>query len=355
MTSEEAREKKELDDAEAKGPTLQEILVPIWANRKRILIISFAVAVVTLAINFLFLPLYYKSIATLLPETQKDKLSSLGQFADIANFAGVSVPGSEIARLYPTIISSETVLRSVIVKKYKTQRCREPVDLIKYFELEEATDEKNMDKAVGQLRGLISSSFDNKTSVVSISLEMQEPQLAADVLNAVIDELDSFMRYKRFTNASEQVRWIDVRITEVQRDLREAEEALKGFRERNRRIIDSPQLVLEEGRLARDVQVKSTIFVELKKQYELAKLEEIKNITIVNVLDRAKTPVKKERPKRATNAAIMFLLVFFGSSSYYAVRSVYGEALTHFVKALGRPALVEKPEEVDLDNSSSGT
>ena len=53
--------------------------------------------------------------------------------------------------------------------------------------------------------------------------------------------------------------------------------------------------------------VKSTIAIELKKQYELAKIEEIKNISIVNVLDPARPPVKKERPKRATNAALAFL------------------------------------------------
>ena len=117
---------------EKKSPTLQEILIPIWAERKRILIISTVVALVTLGINFL-LPKYYKSIATLLPETQKDKLSSLGQFADIASLAGVSVPGSEIARLYPTIVNSETILRNVISKKYQTNEFADSVDLMQYF------------------------------------------------------------------------------------------------------------------------------------------------------------------------------------------------------------------------------
>jgi tyrosine-protein kinase Etk/Wzc len=65
----------------------------------------------------------------------------------------------------------------------------------------------------------------------------------------------------------------------------------------------------------------STIFVELKKQYELAKLDEIKNTTVVNILDRASTPIRKSRPKRATNAGVMFLITFAGLSSYFIVRT----------------------------------
>jgi tyrosine-protein kinase Etk/Wzc len=306
-----------------------EVLGIIWAKRKIILILSFGVSLLTLGI-LLLQPNYYKAVSTILPETEKSKLSALGQFADIAQLAGVNVPGSEIARLYPTIVSSEAILRNVILRKYHSNKYADSVNLIKYFELEEATPEKNMATALQKMRGLISSSFDNKTSIVTVTMEMEEPQLAADVLNAVVGELDNFMRHKRITNASEQVKWIDVRLTEVEPDLRTAEEKLKDFREKNRRVSDSPELLLEQERLARDVQMKSTIYVELKKQYELAKLEEIKNITIVNILDVARPPMRKDRPKRATNTALMFLLTFLGASGYYTVRASYGDKIKAF-------------------------
>ena len=311
---------------EKKSPTLQEILIPIWAERKRILLVSLAVGLVTLGINFL-LPVYYKSAASLLPETQKDRLSGLGQFADIAQLAGVSVPGSEIARLYPTIINSETVLRSVILKKYKTARYQDSVNLIQYFEFSEKTHEEDVAKTLKSLRDLLSSSFDLKTSIVTLSVEMPEPALAADVLNTVIAEMDGFMRFKKLTNASEQVKWIQARLANLQRELRDAEVSLKDFKERNRRIEGSPELLLAQERLLRDVQVKSAVFIELKKQSELAKLEEIKNITIVNVLDPGRVPVRKERPKRATNAVIMTLVTACIALAFYAIREVYGKSV----------------------------
>lgn len=320
---------KPVGQSEGGGPTLEEILVPIWKERKRILMISFVVALITLGINFL-LPVYYKSTATLLPETQKDKLSALGQFADIASLAGVNVPGSEIARLYPTIVNSETILRNVILAKYKTEAFADSVDLMQYFEFTQNTPEVNMAKTLAMLRGVLTAAHDNKTSIVTLSVEMPEPEFAATVLNTIVAELDGFMRSKRVTNAGEQVKWIDVRLKEVEEEMKSSEEKLKDFRERNRRVADSPQLLLEQERLLRDVQVKATVYIELKKQYELAKLEEIKNITIVNVLDPGRAPVKKERPKRATNAATMFILSVFGLSAYYIWRSEYAPKMRQF-------------------------
>ena len=309
------------------SPTLQEIMLPVWANRKRIFVGSALVALVVLGINFLF-QVYYKSTATLLPETEKSKLLTLGQFADVAQkLLGDNIPGSEIARLYPTVVMSETILRSVLLKKYHTERFRDSVDLVEYYGLDEATQEERMDKTLKMLKNLMTATIETKTGIFNVSVEMPEKQLAADVLNAVIAELYHFMRQKRITTASEQLKWIDVRLKEVSRDLAAAEDTLKEFGERNRLVFGSPLLQLHQERLKRDVLVKSTIFIELKKQYELAKLEEIKNITIVNVLDPGRPPVKKERPKRATNAAIAFVLTLILLSTFYSMRQLYGEKI----------------------------
>ena len=310
-----------------------EVLAIIWARRKIILVLSFGASLLTLGILFLS-PNYYKATATLLPETERSKLSALSQFADVAQLAGVNIPGSEISRLYPSIVSSESVLRNVIERKYSTKRSPQPVTLIEYFEIDKGSQEENMFYAVKEFRSLMSTSYENKTGMVTISAEMKEPQLAADVVNAIVSELDSFMRLKKITSASEQVKWIDTRLNQVEVDLKKSEEALKSFREKNRRVIDSPQLLLEQARLEREVQMNSTIFVELKKQYELAKLDEIKNSTVVNILDRASTPIHKSRPNRATNAVILFLLVLISSSGYYVTRAKYGGRVSTFVNKL---------------------
>lgn len=312
-----------------------EVLGIIWAKRKIILPLSFGVSLLTLGLLFLF-PNYYRAVSTILPETEKGKLSALSQFADIANLAGVNIPGSEIAKLYPIIITSETVLRNVIYKEYQTKKFPQPVNLVKFWEIDKNDPGDEFDAAYTRLAGATSASFDPKSSLVTVTVEMTEPELAATVLNTVVAELDKFMRTKRTTNAQEQRKWVETRLKEVEGDLRKAEERLKEFREKNRRISDSPVLLLEESRLSRDVQINSTVFVELKKQLELAKIEEIKNIPIINVLDVARPPTHKDRPKRATNAAIMFLLTFIGTGAYFVVRRNYAEQISNLLGGLRR-------------------
>jgi uncharacterized protein involved in exopolysaccharide biosynthesis len=202
------------------------------------------------------------------------------------------------------------------------------------MELDEGSTAKNLDEALIRLKSLMAVSLDVKTNVVSASVEMREPRLAADVLNAALSEMDLFLREKRSTGATEQRKWIESRLVQVNAELRNAEEALKNFRDRNRRVTDSPELLLEQERLSREVQIKGTIDLELRKQAEIAKIDEIKQITTINVLDEGREPVKKERPKRGMNAAIGFLLAFLGTSGFFAVRSIYGKRIGDYVNSL---------------------
>jgi uncharacterized protein involved in exopolysaccharide biosynthesis len=202
------------------------------------------------------------------------------------------------------------------------------------MELDEGTPAKDLNEALIRLKDLMTVNFDAKTSVVSASVEMREPRLAAEVLNTALAELDLFLREKKTTSATEQRKWIESRLVQVNAELRGAEEALKNFREKNRRVMDSPQLLLEQDRFAREVQVKGTIDLELRKQAEIAKIDEIKQITTINVLDEGREPVKKERPKRATNAVIGLLLALVGTSGFFAVRSIYGKRIGDYVNSL---------------------
>jgi uncharacterized protein involved in exopolysaccharide biosynthesis len=307
--------------------SLNHLLLPMWERRKLILVLSFIAALATLAVNYLFIDDYFKATASLLPSADKGKLSGLGQFAEFAALAGVNVPGSEVSRLYPSIIGSETILRNVVQRKYSAKKFPEPVNLVTYLELDDKSFEKNIADAIAYLRGAMSTSHDARTGIVTLTLIINEPQLAADVLNAVIEELDHLMRTKKASNASEQVNWIDVRLRQVEDSLRIAEEILKNFREKNRRVGDSPELLLKQERLLREVQVNSAVFIELKKQFELSKLEEIKNMTIVNVLDQARAPVMKVGPRRKTNAAVAFILTALFSSAFIGIRKLYGKSV----------------------------
>jgi uncharacterized protein involved in exopolysaccharide biosynthesis len=319
-----------------------EILSVLWNSKKLIAYVTGSVTVIAVIVSLL-LPEYYRSTATLLPETEKGKLSALGGISDLAALAGVSVGGEvSLAKLYPTIIKSEAVLQNVIYARYQTRKFNKPVNLVEFWEIEGKTREQEYEAALKTLRDELEVSLDNRTNVVTISILTREPQLSADIVNNVTKELDRFIRTKRTTNASEQRKWIEDRLVEVKADLEKSENRLKEFREKNRRVADSPQLLLEQERLIREVTINSTIYTELKKQQEIVKIEEIKNIPIINVMDDGRAAARKEKPKRATIVLVSVFLSVAASMVYVIAVHRYDEPL----KKMGQVFIHGKAQEV---------
>lgn len=324
-------EKLTSTEKEESSINIAEIISTLWSSRKQIAYFVGIATVLAIVISLL-LPNYYRSAATLLPETEKSKLASLGSMSDLASLAGLSVGEGSLVKLYPKIILSESVLKNVIYAEYYSLKLKDSVNLIQYWEIKEKTPELVYESTLKSLRDQLEVAMDNRTNFVSISIAMEEPQLSADVVNRVTSELDRFIRTKRTTNASEQRNWIQSRLVEVKRDLEKSENTLKEFREKNRRIIDSPQLLLEQERLIREVQINSTLYTELKKQYELVKIEEIKNIPIINIMDAGRAAANKASPKRALIVVITFLLATSAACIYALLSTKYREYIRGFVE-----------------------
>lgn len=301
-----------------------ELFSVLWGSRKLIGIITASVTVAAVIISLL-LPKYYRSTVIILPETNPSKLAGL---SNLASLAGVNVGGEvSLSKLYPTIATSETVLKNVIYQKYRTKSFPDSADLLKIWDVDDKDPQLAYETMLKSLRDGLEVSLDSKTSVLTISLLTREPQLSADIVNAVASELDLFVRTKRTTSASEQRKWIEERLKEVKVDLEKSENALKDFRENNRRIADSPQLLLEQERFIREVQINSTLYEELKKQYELTKIEEIKNIPIVNVMDAGRPAALNEKPQKRIIVSVSFLLSLFGGMGFVYLKHRYGERI----------------------------
>jgi tyrosine-protein kinase Etk/Wzc len=61
---------------------------------------------------------------------------------------------------------------------------------------------------------------------------------------------------------------------------------------------DVPELALEMIRLKRNVEIQSTVYSMLVKEYEKARIEEARDTPTVQILDRAEVPNLRSRPRR---------------------------------------------------------
>ncbi len=108
-------------------------------------------------------------------------------------------------------------------------------------------------------------------------------------------------------------------VEELRGSLRELEEGKRGERLSTKSIfiptVKIPDLALQYARLLRDAKVQETLYGFLTQQYEMARIQEAKDSPTVQILDVAKIPEKKSKPKRSlivilSTFTAAFLVVF---------------------------------------------
>ena len=72
-----------------------------------------------------------------------------------------------------------------------------------------------------------------------------------------------------------------------------------------------PALGMQLGRLMREAKIQEKVFELVTSQYEMAKIEEAKDINTIQILDSAVPPDKKSSPKRALIVILSTLIAFF--------------------------------------------
>jgi G-rich domain on putative tyrosine kinase len=83
----------------------------------------------------------------------------------------------------------------------------------------------------------------------------------------------------------------------AQTALRAAEERQRVFYEQNRGFISAPSLKYEEQRIRREVDLASDLYINLDRQLEVARIDEINDAALITVIDSAVVPRKAQWPR----------------------------------------------------------
>ena len=286
----------------------------VLAKQLKLLIITPLVFGVITAYYVLFMvsPTYVSS-AKIMSSGGGSSTSQL-QLQGLAAQFGVSVPGvSEGAQwVYPEIVKSRTLAKSVLTRKFDTEKYGPQKSLLQILTYGDEEPEVSLDTLVifgtDALIGMIE--IESQGSFYNLSVSTFEPQFAADLCAVLIEELDRHQREYKTEKVKETRLFIEGRIIDVQKELEEAEEALKDFVNRNRQIQGSPALLLEQQRLTREATVLTGVFTTLKQQLEMTKIEEVKESALVQVLDPPEAPLYRDKPKRKLSVLLSLILGF---------------------------------------------
>ena len=265
---------------------------------RTIVAIGFAVAVAAAGLSLLRANVYDAEVTLVPNEARGPGGIDLGKASDLAQAVGISIPGGDGASTYATVIYSRRVMDAVLTRDFPNAKLNTTAPLDSLFRAKAPTPERGRAAALKWLRNQTSVSSDNRTGVWRVVVRHENPEVAAGIANALVDEADAYRRDQSTGEAAATRAFIESRMDSTRTRLRQSEEALKTFRAQNVRINKSPDLMLAEGRLIRDARIQEEIFLTLTKQHELAKINEAYHQPELVVLDRASPPVFKSGPMR---------------------------------------------------------
>jgi uncharacterized protein involved in exopolysaccharide biosynthesis len=299
--------------------SFSDILVTIAEQIKVIVFIPFLAAFITFTyIQFLQQPKYVSTAKVLIPSLIN---SAGGGFAGIASQFGVNVGETQSKdlsspSLFPEVLRSRAFGEKLLEKSFLSNKSNKEETLLKilsgeYSNSSASNYEAVISEGISQLATLVDFIPNLSSSISTLEVTTSDPVFSRDLANEVLKELEKWNRYYKNQTAIKKTSFIENRIESVRNELEISEVNLKIFNEKNRQI-SSPALQLQLDRLTRDVEVQKGIYLTLKQQLELAKIEEIQGSSILQILDRPQIslgPANKNAKIGVPIAAFLGLII----------------------------------------------
>jgi uncharacterized protein involved in exopolysaccharide biosynthesis len=358
-------------DLEDDEISLLDLLQTIVDNLRLLVLGPLAVGVLALGISFVMAPTFTAKTQFLPPQAQQSAaaglLASLGGLGGLAGAAaGLKNPADQ----FIAYMKSNAV-QDGLIERFKLQE--------RYDEKYKADVRKELTqntRIAGGKDGLISLEFDDK-----------DPQFAADVANAYVDELRKVLGRLAVTEAQQRRLFFEKQLVQAKDKLTAAEQSLKATGISDSVLKSNPasavagiaalkaQVTAQEvkvgamrGYLAetapdfkqamtelanlraqlakqdkddttnapagqgdyiskyREFKYQETLFELFAKQYELARVDEAREGAVIQVLDAAQPPERKAKPKKALIAIVATLATGFALLLFIFIRQALRNA-----------------------------
>ena len=349
--------------------SLLDLLQVVVENLRLLILGPLVVGLSALGISFAIAPTFTASVKFLPPQQQQSAaasmLASLGALGGLAGAAsGLKNPADQ----YLAFLKSRSVQDALIDR----------------FDLMQRYRAKTRDDARLALQGA-SRMSSGKDGLISVEIDDKDPQFAAQLANAHVEELQKLLSRLAVTEAQQRRLFFEKQLQASRDNLARAEQALKSSGVSASTLKATPQTAVEgmarlkasvtaqeikiasmRGYLSetapdfkqaltelsalrtqlarlekeeppaqgqsdyiskfRDFKYHETLFELFAKQYEIARVDESREGAVVQVLDAAQPPERKSKPKKALIAVIATLATGFALLLFVFVRQAWANA-----------------------------
>ncbi|HEU4698103.1 MAG TPA: hypothetical protein VFS40_02920 [Gemmatimonadales bacterium] len=262
-------------------------LANVVLRRRRLLI---AVAAVVLVMTMVLARLGRAWVASseFMPqanESQSSRLSGLASQFGIST--GMPATGESL-NFYAELPVSRDILRAAVHTAFPVPGADSGVTrpLLEILDATGATPLEREKRAIQKLRSRVNSSPDLKANTITVKVTADAPELAERINRRLLDLVNEYNLERRQSRASNERRFAETRMQDAQREQRAAEDALTAFLSANRGFQDSPVLMAQHARLQRRVEHQQELVGSLRKSYEEARLDEVRDTPVITVVEQ---------------------------------------------------------------------
>lgn len=186
---------------------------------------------------------------------------------------------------------------------------------------------RTLDNAINFLRDkAIDVTTNDRTGMITMSVALASPTLAADVANQLYHRLEAFNTTMRQASATGRRRFAERELASARATLESAETEMRSFLERNRGGLDMPRLALERARLQRRIDVAQIAFSQMTQELAEAKIAEARDNPTFTVVQVAAPPLDRSYPVRTRMTILGAIVGGCLAALLIALRATSGSA-----------------------------
>ena len=340
---------------------LIELAKRLWGERKFLFKCCGVAIVVGLVVAF-SIPKEYSTTVKLAPETS-DPSKKMGNLGGLAAMAGINLNSTSGADaispdLYPDVVSSIPFLLELFPVQVTNEKGDYSASLYDYmndhqksawwsyvvqtpfkllgvvkdlFSKEESVSSGELtsfrltNKQAGVINALqqrISASVDKKTSVITVSVQMQDPLISANITQIVLEKLQGYITNYRTQKVKQDLEFTEKVFSEARESYYKAQRAYAAFEDANKNII-SASYRTEQERLKNEMTLTFNVYNTLAQKLEQDKLRVQEQTPVYTIIQPATVPLKAASPKKPLILIGFVFLAIFGGIGYLFIKDLF--------------------------------
>lgn len=345
-------EEKKVGEIDYKG-----IIMMLWNYRVRLIKNCFWGGIIAIIVAY-SIPKEYTSTVVLAPEISGESGLS-GSLGSLASLAGVNINMSGedalYPELYPQIVESTPFLSELMAMEFTGQYKKEPLEVVLYDylrnyqreawwayilgtpgrikariqsnpadtivpspEVESSKLTRRQQLAMKSLNKKIGVSVDKGTSVITLNITMQDPKIAAQVAQAVSDNLQDYIADYRSAKARKDLNYISSLFEDARQKYFDAQQTYAKHVDQHQGIVKM-QFQVEQERLSNEMNLAYDVYTQLASQHEMAKAKVQEHTPACVVIQPPVVPFKASHPKKMMMGLLYVFLAFFGTAAWLLI------------------------------------